>query len=93
MKGWIVFFSLCALVFLIYHTSLLLHNLSPSLRVVEEKIDISNIEAQQMGYPISEKRKYFRTVVYKEHKQTKGLRVVVRRDTTSNGVYFKDDED
>jgi hypothetical protein len=92
MKGWMVFLALCAFLWSVVHISKLVHNISPSLRVVEDKVDMSNIEAAAQGRTITADRQYFRKIVYKETKQTKGLTVEVIRDTISNEVFYNEDK-
>lgn len=92
MKKLIIVLSLGAFVLAIRHTSLLLHNLSPSLEVIEHKIPMSNLEVKQAGYQIKDKRDYYRKIVYEQRRQTKGLRVDIQRDTTSDAVYYEDNE-
>lgn len=92
MRALLILATLVLLTWAIYHTSVLIHNFSPSLRVVEEKVDMTNIEAAERGNIIAPNRQYFRKIVYKEIKQTKGLRVEVTRDTISNEVFYNEDK-
>lgn len=90
MRTLIVCLSLLVITIVIHRSFVLLDNRTPSLRVVEKKIDVSNVEARQLGYPIIKGREYFRKIVYEEQTQTKGLRLVITRDTTSNSVHYRD---
>jgi len=90
MKKTLIVLSLLAFVYMVYTASLLLHNLSPSLRVVEDRVRMPNMEAKRMGYTIRDNREYYRKIVYEERRQTKGLSLEIRRDTTSNEVFYED---
>lgn len=92
MRGIIIFLSLCAFTLIIHHASVLMHNLSPSLRVVQKRVPMNNMDARQLGHQIKEGRSYFRNIVYEERRQTKGLIVDIQRDTTSSDVVYEDHE-
>lgn len=92
MKGWLIFLALCAFAWSIVYVSTLLHNISPSLRVVESKERMSNVEVEKRGYTVSANRKYFRKVTYKERKQTDWFIVRVTRDTIDSHIYYTQDE-
>jgi hypothetical protein len=92
MKKLVIVLSLFAFVYIARHISLLLHNLSPSLEVVEREIPMTNLEVKQAGYQVKANRSYYRKVVYEERRQTKGLHVEVQRDTTSNAVVYEEDK-